>query len=245
MKKTTKLNKSQRGFTFIEVMMGLLIFSIIALSLYSTFSAAISAWEKAEDANRVYQEAKWALDEIAHSLKNAAFFDFSQNYPDLKLFKGEENKISFLIADESGLKRISYFLEKPDFGNIQRVILGKRGSVPEKIIADYKEIQGRIFTLRKSEQDFLKSLAGEKDSVSSDNLTSLVKEGGLNFSFAYKTTESESLETLVWKESFESPNEIPRLVKITLTLLNPQNLKQEKTFTKIVFIPTGTLPTAE
>ena len=101
----TKLNVV-KGFTLIEVLMALLIFSIIALTLYSTFSTAILAWRRAKDVNRVYREAKLSLDLISTSLKNAEFFDFSRNYPDLKLFNGEVDKISFYISSDFGLKKI-------------------------------------------------------------------------------------------------------------------------------------------
>ncbi|MDP2939562.1 MAG: prepilin-type N-terminal cleavage/methylation domain-containing protein [Candidatus Omnitrophota bacterium] len=231
-----------KGFTFIEVMMGLLIFSIIALSLYSIFSAASLAWRRSKDANRIYFEAKWCLDDISQSLKNAAFFDFSLNYPDLKLFKAETDKISFLIATDSGLKRVSYFLEKPDFGKIHKIVIGKRGAMPDKIIDNYKQSAESLFSLKRKEQDFLSSLVA---TVENRNLTSLVKDSGLKFSYAYKTTDSESLETLVWKDNWESQNQIPKIIKVNLTLLNPKNLKQEKTFTKIIFIPTGTMLQSE
>ncbi len=245
MKKMKKEVNLKRGFTFIEVLMALLIFSIIAISLYSTFSMATSAWRKAEDANRIYREAKWCLDEISRSLKNTEFFDFSQNYPDLKLFDGQADKISFLVVSDSRLKRVSYSLAKQDSARVYKIVLGRRGRMPEKLLADYRRSAERLVSLEKKSQDFLNSLSGQNDGAQISSLTSLVKEGGLKFSYAYKTTESNSLETFAWNDKFESQNEIPKAVQINLTLINPKNLKQEKTFTKIVFIPTGELLNSE
>lgn len=230
-----------------ELMLALLIFSIIALSLYSTFSMATLTERKTNDTNRIYQEARACLDEIASSLKNAIFFDFSKNYPDLKLFDGQADQISFFIADDSGLRKISYSLKKVDFGKVEKVVLGKRGSMPDKIIADYRQIAQRLLTLERKEQDFLSSLSSADAGSQIADLTALVKEEGLKFSYAYKTKtgDSESTEALNWRDNFESPNQIPRIVRITLTLINPKDLKQERTFTKIIFIPTGTLLTSE
>ncbi len=239
------MKKANKSFTFVEVMLALSMFAIIALSLYSTFSVASLAWRKSQDSNRIYREAKWALDEIAKQLRDASFFDFSRHYPDLKLFDGQEDKITFLIADDSGLKRISFFLEKPDFGTIHKVVIGKRGKMPDKIVYNYEQVSQRLLTLQEKTHNFLDSLSNKTGTEESFNLTSLVKEGGLKFSYAYKTAETEALENLVWKDRFESQGQIPRLVKITLTLVNPKNLKQERSFEKIVFIPTGEFLTSE
>lgn len=210
---------NSRGFTLIEMILGLLIFSIIAVSLYSTFSMAISVWKKSEDVNRIYREAKWSLEKIASSLKNADFFDFTKNYPDIKLFSGQSDKVSFYITSDTGLKKIGYSLEKLDKRN--------------------------LFSLEEKTQDFVGCLSGQELGLKKASLTSLVKEEGLKFSYAYRTIDSEATETLLWKDSFAGQVYLPRLVKIALTLVNPKDLKQEKTFTKIVFIPTGGLLKAE
>ncbi|MBL7131939.1 MAG: prepilin-type N-terminal cleavage/methylation domain-containing protein, partial [Candidatus Omnitrophica bacterium] len=43
-----------KALTLIEILIALTIFSIIAVSLYSTFSSGILAWKKSEDVNRLY-----------------------------------------------------------------------------------------------------------------------------------------------------------------------------------------------
>ena len=125
--------------------------------------------------------------------------------------------------------------------NIYRVVLGRRGNVPDKIVDNYKQISESLLSLKEKSQDFLNSLSSVDRGIQILSLTSLIKEDGLKFSYGYRGGDLESLDELIWKDSFVSQNQMPKVVKITLTMLDPKNLRQEKTFTKIVFIPTGEL----
>ena len=58
------------GFTLIEMVVSLTIFSVISLSVYSSFAGGITVWRKAEEFSSVYQTARLVLDSMALELTN-------------------------------------------------------------------------------------------------------------------------------------------------------------------------------
>jgi prepilin-type N-terminal cleavage/methylation domain-containing protein len=63
--------RKEQGFTLIELVVSLTIFSVISLSVYSSFASGISVWRKAQEFSSVYQTARLLLDHMAMELKNA------------------------------------------------------------------------------------------------------------------------------------------------------------------------------
>ena len=81
---------SLTGFTFVELLIALLIFSIIVVSLYSAFGVGLAAYRKGECVASLYQSIRLALDSMALDLRNS--YKFSQ---DNSGFAAEEGKLSF------------------------------------------------------------------------------------------------------------------------------------------------------
>lgn len=215
MNKIKELNrKVLKSFTIIELLIGLTIFSIIAVSLYSTFFSSTSVWKRSEDLNRVYQEARWSLDTMAKELHNTIVLNYKGESEDSFSFNGASDNISFLLATDTGIKRISYFLEEIK-------------SNDDKI----------IFSLKRQELGFIDSLQTQNDSEQTEEIFSnLVSEGGLNFSYAFQNEIEEIIE---WKDAWNESKNLPRGIKIALTLVDPRNPNSKIDFSKTIFIPTG------
>ncbi len=236
-----------RGFTFIELIIALTIFSIIGLAIYSTFSSGLNIWRRGEDVSRLQQEGRWALDRIAKELRNAVIYNYGPAYPDAVLFLGEKDKMSFLSlvynssASQSEIKKITYYLETPKYGVSHQTQIGTRGKRPDEITTHYEQSQTSLTSLQRREETLVQSLQPqEQESVKSEPLTNLVKTEGLLFSYAFGQ-KTEAGENIVWKDSLESKTELPKGVKITLILQNPKNASDEAIFTKTVFLPQGKL----
>ncbi len=63
--------RKEQGFTLIELVVSLTIFSVMSLPIYSSFAGGISVWRKAQEFSSVYQTARLLLDDMAMELKNA------------------------------------------------------------------------------------------------------------------------------------------------------------------------------
>lgn len=96
------------GFTFIELLIAISIFSVIAASLYSVFNTGVFAWRRLSVATDIYQQSRIALELMGNEIANYL--------PSQKVkLQGDTEKISFLgkVNNEGAdrLKRISFFLE--------------------------------------------------------------------------------------------------------------------------------------
>jgi len=99
----------ERGFTLIELLVGLTIFSVVILSIYSTFSTGILARRKGGNAADSIQMARVTLDDIGSELRNMVA------YSGYELAGGPE-EISFPVIDHHtergvGLSLITYSLK--------------------------------------------------------------------------------------------------------------------------------------
>ncbi len=96
-----------RGFTLVELLVSLSIFSIISLAVYSSFAAGIAAWRKAQEFSSVYQTSRLLLNDIARELKNTVKITGGK-------FEGGARSLSFVtvqqdpyLSSRSGRHRIS------------------------------------------------------------------------------------------------------------------------------------------
>lgn len=209
--------KNILGITFIEMLIGLTIFSIISASLYSAFFSSTSAWKKSEDLNRLYQEARWSLDNISRELHNAIIISYKNRYPTFKVFDGESDRLSFLIVDDYEIKRVTYFLETLD-----------------------KNLNDSESYLKRKESSLIDSLQLVSQGETQENFSSLVAKGGLKFSYAYSTAEEQDSE-IEWKDKWQDSSVLPAGVKIELVLQNPGNADSNASFYRTVFIPMGVM----
>jgi prepilin-type N-terminal cleavage/methylation domain-containing protein len=79
----------EKGFTLIEMVVSLTIFSVISLSVYSAFAGGLSVWRKAKEFSSIYQTARLLLDQMALELKNSVKVSSTE-------FKGGPRMISFI-----------------------------------------------------------------------------------------------------------------------------------------------------
>jgi len=205
------MKKYSKAFTFIEILIALTIFSIIALSLYSTFFSATSVWKRSADENRLYQEARWSLETIAKELRNAIILDYRKSYSDFSVFEGNSNSISFLCVTEDGIKKVSYFLEE----------------------------DGPDVLLKRQEIALIDAFQVWEPEVAVEIFSSLVSQGGLKFKYAYISVEAE--EEIGWQDTWQDNQSLPKGVKIELILKNPRSQEIKIIFNKTVFIPRGVI----
>jgi len=88
------MNK-KNGFTLIELMIVIAIFSLLILSIYSAFRTGLLSQEKIDAAANLYQKARLSLSLIEAELKNA----FVYAEPDSKFIGSSESMEFFSILD--------------------------------------------------------------------------------------------------------------------------------------------------
>jgi len=100
--------RNTQGFTLIEVLTALSVFSLVAVAIYSVFSTGIAAREKGESASSLCQDARIALDRMSKELRNTAGVS-------LYRFVGSPDMISFPTLEERRghleICYVTYYLE--------------------------------------------------------------------------------------------------------------------------------------
>ncbi len=225
------------GFTLIEMLLALSIFSIIALGLYGVFWNAIQINQRSKIMNGIYREARWSMERMAKDLENMVSYHFGSGYPNEKSFKSEEEKIVFVTVGKEGLKVVSYYLEPPESVSIHKTEIGRTTARNEKIIMRYERKENVDFLVRE-EHSLIDYLQFEPtDSSEKEVLSIHIKNEGLKFLFAYRE-RSEGQGTIVWNESWNE-NYLPYGVRVEMTFVTGLKGEEEAVLTRDVFIPTG------
>ena len=90
---------TRRGFTFIELIIAVLIMTVVVVSIYSAFNVGIKAWRKGS-AGQGFQKTRLGLLKFQKELKSSFFFS---NAP----FKGSVSEMTFpSIISEGGKDKI-------------------------------------------------------------------------------------------------------------------------------------------
>ena len=215
----TKNIKKNPGFTFIELIIAVTIFAIVAVSIYSTFNAGIRVWLKTSPMIEENQALRIFFNTISTDLKNAVtYYDnstvltkpgFGQEYEGEINFEGAPDKISFIaivnISDTGAslhkeLARITYIYDKTNKA-VKRLVATKAEGLKE-------------------------------ENAKSVDLLSGIEEKDFGFEYCYKSIISNSDYEYEWKDAWEEKNvrNIPRGIRVRLG-----------EFKKTVFIPTGAL----
>lgn len=94
------MKKSRSGFTFVELIVAITIFSVIAVSIYSTFMAGMRVWSRANPVIEANQGMRVFFDTFSRDAKNAFRFETGD---DAVNFDGGQKSASFWsIIDVSG-----------------------------------------------------------------------------------------------------------------------------------------------
>lgn len=208
---------NNRGFTFLELLIAVAIFSISAVAIYSSFNVGIRAWRKAEDSYKIRQEARQALSVMSRELRSALSFKLKK--PDETFedsFDGSSDEVSFWralrTADSkegypAGIYKVTYKLEETQ--SLHRVLRSYRQYV---------------------------NIEGEEDSGS------VFISGLSGFKLEYAYTKEGVID---WQSTWKDEQEVlPFMVKVTLSF--PSQGKAEPVgFTETILIPTGELEPQE
>ena len=236
------MSEQKKGFTFIEVLLALSMFSVIALTLYGTFSSGLQLNRRAQGANRVYREIQWAIDSISRDLENCVFYDFSQSYPDKRAFKGTKETITFLLAEDDSLKAIRYGAEPLESPGIHTVIRGGYSNITQGVVTDYSQTRDREAFVRE-EKGFKDFLNSEDGSGEKEILSPHLQTGSVAFSYGYSTRSQQS-KNIDWKDSWED-GFLPQRVRIKMTFVSQDRTQEKIEVEKEVGLPVRTLPAGE
>ena len=228
----------RKGFTFVEVIIAIAIFSVVALGIYGTFVGWIELGTRFDKKYIVDRDIRWTFAQMTKDLENMRSYDFSFSYSKMRSFIGKKDEVSFLVTTKDGLRAVHYSLATPDSTKIHTVRVGKKHSMPQSIVVNYSQ-ENRLYALVREEKSFVDYL-NESTGKDTDEevLTPRVALGGLKFLYPYKDEQDE--KKIIWKDVWEN-DFLPLAVRIQLTLSEEEVSNHSSPYEQFVFIPTGFL----
>jgi len=229
-------DKKLSAFTLIELLLALLIFSVVALVLYSTFFSGLKIQQRSSENGAMYHQIKMTLDMMTGELQRSINFNFSSLSPKLKAFEGTGDRISFLIAEKTGvIKRISYYLENKDKIRIYKTLIGQ--SYKKNVsVQNIRQEQIPTVVLMRSEEPFSDFASGAKSSNAYEEvLLDNVQKDSFKILYAYLKSGASSL---TWKEPWEQEY-LPSGVRLQMILVPLEEKQKPISIVKDFYIPTG------
>jgi len=203
-----------RGFTLIELLLSLALFSIVAVIVYSTFSAGLQLNRRSNDHNDMYRQARWSLEIIKKDLENMVAYDFKNSYGEERIaFEGNKDTLKLILPTEDGLKVIRYYLTTQENDRIHKEIVRQATSKNVTVTTSEFGAEEALFLVRE-EIDFVDFLSDENKQGELEVIGSMMKRDGLNF-FYY---DHESETNPGWIAQWGSPY-FPLIVQIELEFL--------------------------
>lgn len=225
------------AFTLVELLVAVTIFSIVAVTLYSSLYAGIKVFRRVQETMKFHQELRFAADEIALDLRNSLLCPIyeektaaqavlepkkepgeAEEEEPVYYFKGDEKSLTFvtlkdvLSKDNKTARQIccvTYYLKE-----------GEGGLKDLMWMAKY---QGRGFA----------SLPGEEEMLVSNIVD-------MQVFYSYEGEDEEAPP--VWLDKWEIEEKIPLGVRMKFSFKGPGAIRD---FTKTVYVPVGVLGTAE
>ena len=223
------------GFTLIELLLGVVITSIILLTVYTVFFAALDIRERSLRQEDTVGQMGIALEAMARDLENTVGYNFANSYPEIKAFNGAKDRITFLQSSPQGLRFVSYYLQKRDEGRRHDVQIGQH-SKKNVSVTESKTGTEAVYDLIRESRPFLDYLTASDDHAETRIVCRNIKSNGLQFSFGSVNPDSGGR---AWYASW-SFNVIPALTKIELAS-GPNPSGPGVQLAKMVLNPAGTM----
>lgn len=116
-------SKGQKGFTFIEILIGIAVFGIIIVALTMFVGRAFNVSREQFEQVRITEDARLQIDRLTTTIRNARYVDCDgDSYSDQSwLLEAQDNQIKIItsIGNDAGNQIVRYFLE-PGTTDLQR-----------------------------------------------------------------------------------------------------------------------------
>jgi prepilin-type N-terminal cleavage/methylation domain-containing protein len=213
------------GFTLIEIMLALGIFTMLIAALYATWVLVIRATIVGKRAAAQQQRERVAMRTIEDSLTCIQSHQASIYYYLFNIQNGDQPLLSFAAYLPNSFPRTGEFV----------------GSTPDGVPMDY-HLRGLIFSLQQ-QQDGEKDLVLRQSPIlmnmsASEISTPLVLARNVS-DFLIECWDTNTAE---WDTEWDATNMIPPLVRVTLGFIGDKGVKQ--VITREISFPSSTMPSA-
>lgn len=230
------MNLKTKGFTLVELLLGMMIGAIIGVSVYNMFWSAVKLDDKMRRIHENYMELLMADRGLTLDLENAVNLDLSASYPGAIIFDGKKTEFSFLTQTPNGIKRVRYFRGLPDADDVTKAMIG-RVTNPSKKITNFSSDASPVEFLMRQES----SMADWLNETANDTTTQIVaaglKKGSFNCQYApfVNNLHTTGPKGIVYADSWEEKG-LPMSVSCNFLLYDPQKPLAGLLFKRDIFL---------
>jgi type II secretion system protein J len=211
-----------KGFTLLELLLAVTIFSVIAVVLIASFNAGIKILRRSEVAMRHHQALRFALDEVALDLRNALLTELPEDSGGAETEDEEEGPVNYFKGKRTEFEFITLKDVYRDDGPAREVC------------------KARYYLKEGGQSAFMRSISLQSSGYSEGEnggetlLTGMIS--GMEVAYSYEPADEDGPPE--WYDYWELSEAIPAGIKIKFKLKGLGPLKE---FTKTIFIETGVL----
>jgi prepilin-type N-terminal cleavage/methylation domain-containing protein len=206
-----RLHLAERGFTLLEILLAFFIFSILFITIYTSYSGTFKTINLTENRMELYRKAAIALERISEDLQ-ASYITIlppdSLEEPSVNTrFLGEDNNMNGEEADSL------------NFFSIVAPLFSKEAEAATTgLFISYSVIQGReeeeLMLLRSEQSEFIAETEEREGMVLSDGLKAV--------NFIFYDDDGNTHDQ--WdSDSEEFKGSLPRMVTVELEFVNYEN----------------------
>ncbi|MFC1510605.1 type II secretion system protein J [Candidatus Omnitrophota bacterium] len=258
-----KNEKNARGFTVIEMIVALSIFSVIALTLYAAYSNAVQLDRRSKSVGQIYRQANWATETLARDLENVVPFHYSlegdrrvhkviikdstsgnvrvltgditeEETAELQLFKGDQEALSLIVAGPQGLEYVRYFISEPQEVVVHKTLVNTEVAERYAVLKTSSVEEKEKVLVR--EAILIKDVATGESKGRQEILARRLTRDGLRFAYARRSSLGGT-DALDWENSWKE-DLLPVGVRIDLAFLGDEEA-EAVTMQKNILIPVG------
>lgn len=204
-----RLRLPEGGFTLLEVLLAFFIFSILFITIYTSYSGTFKTINLTENRMELYRKAAIALERISEDLQSSYISILppgSLEEPSVNTrFLGEDNSMNGQEADSL------------NFFSIVAPLFSKEAEAATGLWISYSVIEGReeeLMLLRSEQSEFIDETEEREGLVLSDGLKAV--------NFIFYDDDGNTHEQ--WdSDSDEFKGSLPRMVTVELEFVNYEN----------------------
>ena len=225
----TRFCLSDRGFTLFEVLLAFFIFSILFITIYTSYSGSFKTVTMTENRMELYRKAATALERISEDLQASYISVLPPNSFGMPAaytrFLGEETAINGQEANS-----LSFYSRIPPLFEDEEKTFS--GQLVEYNVAEGNDT-GELVLLRSEFSEFAE--------IQTENAGLVLADGLQSVTFTYLDDNGEEYEN--WDtDAEEFRGRLPRMVTVSLQFLNSENPDAPLTFVTGVDIPVNYKP---
>jgi type II secretory pathway component PulJ len=239
------------GFTIVELLLGIMLSALIAVSVYETLFSGIRISQRiAGSVGGDSRQIMIVIDTFAREIANAIAYDFSPSYPSRFSFEGDKRRVTFLNGDARGIRVIRYSLVPPEKEKgVHKTILG--GHYTKNIKVEESRTQAdRMMNFVREEMDFTGYVAGGfRMQGEPEVLIRSVAVDGLTLSYAVRELPGEGADGNTGENGQKTAGVIfsaedwkanlPPLTVFIELKIPAQEKRPPQSFSRKVFFPPG------